>query len=156
MTNDLKNETKKPGPGGRMSRRPYSEIFRRRTREGHLTENIRFYARAALLIVNKIGYLSNTSGGTNLFFRLMSARYKKGPMILTSNRGVPNGPTCLAIPSSQPRFVIVSCTMPSCRSREPAIGCVSMSTRYRNTRGSCQSYAAFAAKTLRPPTRKRN
>ena len=56
-------------------------------REGRLTEKIRFYARTALLIVDEIGYLPSSQGGANLFFQLISARYEKGAMILTSNRG---------------------------------------------------------------------
>ena len=56
-------------------------------REGRLAEKIRFYARAALLIVDEIGYLPITSGGANLFFQLVNARYEKGAIILTSNRG---------------------------------------------------------------------
>lgn len=56
-------------------------------REGRLVEKIRFYARAALLIVDEIGYLPITPGGANLFFQLVNARYEKGAMILTSNRG---------------------------------------------------------------------
>ncbi|MGA1124888.1 MAG: IS21-like element helper ATPase IstB [Chthoniobacterales bacterium] len=56
-------------------------------REGRLAEKIRFYARASLLIVDEIGYLPITTGGANLFFQLVNARYEKGAMILTSNRG---------------------------------------------------------------------
>jgi DNA replication protein DnaC len=56
-------------------------------REGRLVEKIRFYARASLLIVDEIGYLPITQGGANLFFQLVNARYEKGAMILTSNRG---------------------------------------------------------------------
>lgn len=56
-------------------------------REGRLGEKIRFYSRAGLLIVDEIGYLPITSGGANLFFQLVNARYEKGAMILTSNRG---------------------------------------------------------------------
>lgn len=56
-------------------------------REGRLAEKIRFYMRAALLIVDEIGYLPITPGGANLFFQLVNARYEKGAMILTSNRG---------------------------------------------------------------------
>jgi len=43
--------------------------------------------RAALLIVDEIGYLPVVHGGGNLFFQLVNARYEKGAMILTSNRG---------------------------------------------------------------------
>lgn len=56
-------------------------------REGSLREKIRFLARAALLVVDEIGYLPVTPGGANLFFQLVNARYEKGAMILTSNRG---------------------------------------------------------------------
>ena len=63
------------------------EALARAECEGCLAEKIRFYARAALLIVDEIGYLPITSGGANLFFQLVNARYEKGSMILTSNRG---------------------------------------------------------------------
>jgi DNA replication protein DnaC len=56
-------------------------------REGRLREKIRFFCRAALLIVDEIGYLPVAPGGGNLFFQLVNARYEKGAMILTSNRG---------------------------------------------------------------------
>ena len=56
-------------------------------REGRLAEKIRFYARASLLVIDEIGYLPITAGGANLFFQLVNARYEKGAMILTSNRG---------------------------------------------------------------------
>ena len=57
------------------------------TREGRLAEKSRFYARVALLIVDEIGYLPISTGGANLFFQRVNARYEKGAMILTSNRG---------------------------------------------------------------------
>jgi DNA replication protein DnaC len=56
-------------------------------REGTLREKIRFFCRFALLIVDEIGYLPVIPGGGNLFFQLVNARYEKGAMILTSNRG---------------------------------------------------------------------
>jgi DNA replication protein DnaC len=56
-------------------------------RDGQLRERIRYLCRAALLVVDEIGYLPITPGGGNLFFQLVNARYEKGAMILTSNRG---------------------------------------------------------------------
>ena len=56
-------------------------------REGTLRERIRYLCRAALLVVDEIGYLPVVPGGGNLFFQLVNARYEKGAMILTSNRG---------------------------------------------------------------------
>ena len=63
------------------------EALAKAEREGRLVEKIRFYARASLLVVDEIGYLPITQGGANLFFQLVNARYEKGAMILTSNRG---------------------------------------------------------------------
>jgi DNA replication protein DnaC len=54
-------------------------------REGTLRERIRF--RPQLLIIDEIGYLPVIAGGGNLFFQLVNARYERGAMILTSNRG---------------------------------------------------------------------
>ncbi len=56
-------------------------------REGRLQERIRFFCRPALLVIDEIGYLPVVPGGGNLFFQLVNARYEKGAMILTSNRG---------------------------------------------------------------------
>jgi DNA replication protein DnaC len=56
-------------------------------REGRLRQRIRFLCRASLLIVDEIGYLSLGAAAGNLFFQLVNARYERGAMILTSNRG---------------------------------------------------------------------
>jgi DNA replication protein DnaC len=56
-------------------------------REGMLRERIRFLCRPQLLVVDEIGYLTVATGGGNLFFQLVNARYERGAMILTSNRG---------------------------------------------------------------------
>lgn len=56
-------------------------------REGRLRERIRFLGRSALLIIDEIGYLTVGAAAGNLFFQLVNARYERGAMILTSNRG---------------------------------------------------------------------
>ncbi len=56
-------------------------------REGTLRERIRFLCRPQLLVVDEIGYLPVIPGGGNLIFQLVNARYERGAMILTSNRG---------------------------------------------------------------------
>lgn len=56
-------------------------------RDGLLRQRIGYLRRPQLLVVDEIGYLPITSGGGNLFFQLVNARYEKGAMILTSNRG---------------------------------------------------------------------
>ena len=63
------------------------ESLNKAEREGRLSEKLKFYARVSLLIIDEIGYLPITTGGANLFFQLVNARYEKGAMILTSNRG---------------------------------------------------------------------
>ena len=56
-------------------------------REGKLRERIRFFSRPALLIIDEIGYLPLAARSGDLFFQLVNARYERGAMILTSNRG---------------------------------------------------------------------
>jgi len=63
------------------------DALARAEREGTLRQKIRFYCRFALLIIDEIGYLPVIPGGGNLFFQLVNARYERGAMILTSNRG---------------------------------------------------------------------
>ncbi|BCH26952.1 hypothetical protein MesoLjLb_67370 [Mesorhizobium sp. L-8-3] len=52
-----------------------------------MRERIRYLCRATLLVVDEIGYLPIVPACGNLFFQLVNARYEKGAMILTSNRG---------------------------------------------------------------------
>ncbi|HEU5283054.1 MAG TPA: IS21-like element helper ATPase IstB [Burkholderiales bacterium] len=54
--------------------------------EGRLEEKLKVYTTPRLLIIDEIGYLPIDRGGANLFFQLISRRYERGPMILTSNQ----------------------------------------------------------------------
>lgn len=54
--------------------------------EGRLDEKLKLYTVPRLLIIDEIGYLPIDQTGANLFFQLISRRYEKGPMILTSNQ----------------------------------------------------------------------
>mgnify|MGYP002713040160 CR=1 FL=1 len=54
--------------------------------EGKLEDKLKAYTVPRLLIVDEIGYLPFDQAGANLFFQLISRRYEKGPMILTSNQ----------------------------------------------------------------------
>ncbi len=54
--------------------------------EGKLEEKLKTYTVPRLLIIDEIGYLPIDQAGANLFFQLISRRYEKGPMILTSNQ----------------------------------------------------------------------
>jgi len=54
--------------------------------EGRLDDKLKVYTTPKLLIVDEIGYLPIDRLGANLFFQLISRRYERGPMILTSNQ----------------------------------------------------------------------
>jgi DNA replication protein DnaC len=54
--------------------------------EGRLEEKLKFFTTPRLLIIDEIGYLPIDRFGANLFFQLISRRYERGPMILTSNQ----------------------------------------------------------------------
>ena len=56
-------------------------------RENNLAARLRYVNRAALLIIDEVGYLPIDKNGANLFFQLINGRYEKGSIILTSNRG---------------------------------------------------------------------
>jgi DNA replication protein DnaC len=54
--------------------------------EGRLDDRLKIYTMPRLLIIDEIGYLPIDRAGANLFFQLISRRYERGPMILTSNQ----------------------------------------------------------------------
>lgn len=54
--------------------------------EGRLEEKLKFFTTPRLLIIDEIGYLPIDRAGANLFFQLISRRYERRPMILTSNQ----------------------------------------------------------------------
>ena len=54
--------------------------------ENRLEDKLKLYTIPRLLIIDEIGYLPMDRTGANLFFQLISRRYEKGPMILTSNQ----------------------------------------------------------------------
>jgi DNA replication protein DnaC len=45
-------------------------------------------SKPRLLIVDELGYLPLEPGAAHLFFQLVSRRYEKGAMLITSNRSV--------------------------------------------------------------------
>jgi DNA replication protein DnaC len=55
-------------------------------REGRLTERLRVYLRPKVLVVDEVGYLPLDRVGATLFFQLISARYERGSIVLTSNK----------------------------------------------------------------------
>lgn len=58
--------------------------------ENRLEEKLKVYTVPRLLIIDEIGYLPIDRQGANLFFQLISRRYERGPVILTSNQSFAN------------------------------------------------------------------
>ena len=56
--------------------------------EGRLEERLGFYAKPKLLIIDELGYLPFETNAAHLFFQLVSRRYERGSLLLTSNRSV--------------------------------------------------------------------
>lgn len=56
--------------------------------DGKLAEQILFYAKPKLLIVDELGYLPLEKQTANLFFQLVSRRYERGSMLITTNQTV--------------------------------------------------------------------
>lgn len=56
--------------------------------EGRLEERLGHYAKPKLLIVDELGYLPFEPDAAHLFFQLVSRRYERGAMLVTSNRAV--------------------------------------------------------------------
>ena len=55
-----------------------------------LEEKLKFFSVPRLLVIDEIGYLPIDRQGANLFFQLVSRRYERGPVILTSNQSFAN------------------------------------------------------------------
>ena len=56
--------------------------------DGRLEERLTHYAKPKLLIVDELGYLPLEPDAAHLFFQLVSRRYERGAMLVTSNRAV--------------------------------------------------------------------
>jgi DNA replication protein DnaC len=56
--------------------------------ENRLDEKLKALAQPQLLIIDEIGYIPIDRHGANLFFQLVSRRYERGAIILTSNQSL--------------------------------------------------------------------
>jgi len=54
--------------------------------ENRLERRMRVYIRPKLLIVDEVGYMPLDPVAANLFFHVISARYERGSMVMTSNK----------------------------------------------------------------------
>ena len=55
---------------------------------GRLEERLIHFTKPKLLIVDELGYLPLEANAAHLFFQLVSRRYERGSMLITSNRAV--------------------------------------------------------------------
>ena len=62
--------------------------LKKASQEGKLEERLTFYSKPKLLIVDELGYLPMERESGNLLFQLVSRRYERGSILLTSNRSV--------------------------------------------------------------------
>lgn len=101
-----------------------SASLRKTLGENRLDEKLKLLTQPHLLIIDPVGYIPIDRQGTNLFFQLVSRRYERGALILTSNQSLGAWARCSAIRSSRQRSWIGCCTIqaPSI-SRGQATGC---------------------------------
>jgi DNA replication protein DnaC len=56
--------------------------------EGKLADQIGFYSKPKLLVVDELGYLPLDKQTAHLFFQLVSRRYERGSMLITTNQTI--------------------------------------------------------------------
>ena len=56
--------------------------------ENRLDDRLKILSQPQCLIIDEIGYIPIDRQGANLFFQLVSRRYEKGAIILTSNQSL--------------------------------------------------------------------
>ena len=54
--------------------------------DGHLQDELRRLGRYPLLVIDEVGYIPFEPEAANLFFQLVSARYERASLIVTSNK----------------------------------------------------------------------
>lgn len=61
-------------------------VLSRAHSEGRLEDKLRHYCKPKLLIIDELGYLPLEPNAAHLFFQLVTRRYERGSILLTSNR----------------------------------------------------------------------
>ena len=108
------------------------EDLRRARIEHNLDRRLRVYLSSKVLVVDEFGIWPYDRESATAFFTLVSARYERGSIILTSNKGFGEWGSCSATPSSLRPSWTGSCTTVTCStSGERATG------SGRNARPDC-------------------
>jgi len=64
------------------------EMVERLARSAASARSMRAFTSPSLLLIDEVGYLPMGPAEAHLFFQVISARYEKGSVIITSNKGV--------------------------------------------------------------------
>ena len=72
--------------------------LRKAWEDNRFATRLGLYLRPRLLCIDEVGYLPLNTHEANLFFRLVSARYERGSLALTSNKGFVDGGHVLGDP----------------------------------------------------------
>lgn len=75
------------------------EMIRRLSRSVAAPKSFRVYTGCPLLIIDEVGYLPMGPAEAHLFFQVISNRYERGSVIITSNKGVGEWGEYLADPT---------------------------------------------------------
>jgi DNA replication protein DnaC len=59
---------------------------------GRLKAELKKYAKPALLLLDALGYLPIAKAGADLLFQVISLRYERGAIVITSNRAFKDWP----------------------------------------------------------------
>jgi len=65
-------------------------------KQGQLKQALRKYTNIGLLVLDEIGYLPIDKNGADLLFQIISARYERGSILLTTNKAFKDWPTIFA------------------------------------------------------------
>ncbi len=81
--------------------------------EGRWATTMRFYAGPTLLAIDELGYLPLPAEAASALFQVVSQRYLKTSIVITTNRGVGSWARSWETPPSPPPCSTDSCTAPS-------------------------------------------
>ena len=68
--------------------------------EGRLEDRLTHFGKPKLLIIDELGYLPFEPNAAHLFFQLVSRRYERGSMLITSNRSIGEWGTAFGDPTT--------------------------------------------------------
>ena len=68
--------------------------------EGRLEDRLTHFGKPKLLIIDELGYLPFEPNAAHLFFQLVSRRYERGRMLITSNRSIGEWGTVFGEPTT--------------------------------------------------------